>query len=96
MPNLHLHGNHQPCPTCKGTGHGAIVLHANEYETDAGHSFPKENHYANCPGCAGYGRVAMLTPAIMAAQAERCPCCGADDMCQNVVFEKPDQRAVVV
>ena len=98
MPNLHLHGNHQPCPACKGTGCGVIIRHAHEYESADGRTFPTRNVHATCPGCAGYGRVAILTPAIMAAQAERCPCRGADDMapCQNVVFQKPDKRAVVV
>ena len=98
MPNLHLHGNHQPCPACKGTGRGAIIRHAHEYETADGRTFPTCNVHAICHDCAGHGRVAILSPAIMAAQAARCPCKGADDMCpcQNVVFLKSDSRAVVL
>ena len=62
MPNLHLHGNHQPCPDCKGTGRGAIIWHAHEYETANGSTFPTRNVHAICPGCAGYGRVVFQKP----------------------------------
>ena len=69
MPNLHLHGNHQPCATCKGTGRGAIIRHAHEYETADGRTFPTRNVHAICKTCNGLGRVEVqenLTDAQLA------------------------------
>ena len=98
MLDLHLHGNHQPCPTCKGTGRGEIMFHAQEFENADGRTFPTRNVHAICPGCAGHGRAEKLACCIVVDHGGQCLCLAADDTysCAMLIFRKPDQQKVVV
>lgn len=54
--NLHLHGNHKPCPECKGSGDGPkIIWHRGEVQC-GGASWPSKDVHELCPTCRGTGR----------------------------------------
>jgi hypothetical protein len=66
MPNPTLHGNHQPCPDCSGSGDGAVMFSAGEFEGANGQRFPKANVYGLCKKCRGRGFVGKPPLDIMA------------------------------
>lgn len=66
MTTPHLHGNHDPCPACVGTGRAKTAAFlANEFETANGKRFPKTDVFLNCPTCKGTGRSALPRAEIV-------------------------------